>query len=512
MSDKTFRVVLVSDFPPKRAVMSCKSSDTFVSFRKLAGTALELDPKKLEEYDWATCMFRTTPKILLTHAEEKSTTAAEKATLSDFNLSEGAVVFARAPASVKPVFCLIKKKEEKEEEKEKKKEVNVDAESKKYAGLTKKNILTKLAGFKDNKNKKKTALEYIEMYTRPIMKSTAWLALKKEDVAEILKCDKLNASELFIFKYLLEWGKAEAKRQKLEVLDDTKSSSTDDDEDEEEKSTKKKKKKGDEDEDEEEEKSVKIKMDFISSVMKKVLGDLFNLIRFPTMPVSDIAGAVASTSLLEQEQLLALFTHIGQRSAMSSSSSDKKKEKIPPLDACLKGFNAVPRVPREPIGLWSWDQTRMGTQLQVNGKTVKQISGTSQWNTINCKQWISSGIRKVKFKIVGDPSRWIFLGACGRSYSGHNDTSSGYLGSGSNSAWGWSDASGNATLYPAGRTYGRAFMVGDTVEMTINMDDKTISYKINGEENSWGTAFTSIDAEVSPAVTLYNSGDEVQLV
>lgn len=57
---------------------------------------------------------------------------------------------------------------------------------------------------------------------------------------------------------------------------------------------------------------------------------------------------------------------------------------------------------------------------------------------------------------------------------------------------------------------GRPFKTGDVVQMTVNMDDKTISYALNGSD--LGICHRNVKAdEVCPAVTLYKQGDQVTL-
>jgi hypothetical protein len=45
--------------------------------------------------------------------------------------------------------------------------------------------------------------------------------------------------------------------------------------------------------------------------------------------------------------------------------------------------------------------------------------------------------------------------------------------------------------------------------MTVDMDKKTLSYSVNGE--NLGVCHKNIAAEVCPAVTLYKKGDQITL-
>jgi len=67
--------------------------------------------------------------------------------------------------------------------------------------------------------------------------------------------------------------------------------------------------------------------------LRGLLGDLLNTIRFPTMPLSDIAGVIAPMNILTSDQMLGLFTWI---SAPKGSHGDDEK---------CGSFNSKPRTP-----------------------------------------------------------------------------------------------------------------------------------------------------------------------
>jgi len=234
--------------------------------------------------------------------------------------------------------------------------------------------------------------------------------------------------------------------------------------------------------------------------MKKVLKTLPTLIRFPCMGLQDIAVSVEKTKLLEQTQLLALFTYLGQK------TSDSK----PSLDDCLKSFSAKDRKPRMPVGAFTFDDTRKGYQMTVSNEntTIKQTSGTTTWNTALCKEWVKSGVHVVRFRIDADPSNhWMFLGVAGRSYSNYSS----YCGSDS---YGWAYTRGGTTArgYQGGssKNYGSLWNVGDVITMTIDMDSKSLSYKQN--ETDFSTCYSNLPDEVTVAVTTYDTGDCVTLI
>jgi len=292
-----------------------------------------------------------------------------------------------------------------------------------------------------------------------VLKEDSFTDLTREQLAVILKSESLNAKEIEIFEGLLAWAKAAAKRDKKSVD------------------------KADE--------------------LRSFLGEELQLIRFPNMDIQHVATTVSRSELLSQEQLLGLFTYLG--------SKDKKSTKI---DASLKAFSTKPRKARLLWADFTFDSSRKGPAMAVENddRTVKQTSGNSQWNTIGCKEWVTEGVHKVYFKIdMSCGSNWIFVGVMSRSYAGFTDTSSGYIGCNSN-AWGWTNGGSTSRTYPSGNNFGlRSFRTGDVLEMTLDMDAHTISYRIVGESTTPMLAFSSVASEVTVAVTLYDVNNQVTL-
>jgi hypothetical protein len=444
MSKLLFRL----DYPRDKAcVVSVDEKTTFAEVKAAAAKSLEVS---LKDYSYICVGFRVLPKDL-SKVEDK-TAILDKST----GVTAGSSIVALAPAYIKPLIKRVQKKKEDE-----KKKSSTDASV--YKQFTIQNIFKKIAGFVEKKDAKnlKFAHEYVEMFGKDIFKKNKeWTDQKYELVEEIVKSDKLNAKELEVFDAVVAWGEAECKRQKL---------SADKPED-----------------------------------LKKALKGLFALIRFPCMGLQDIAVSVEKTKLLEQQQLLALFTYLGQK-----SSSDSK----PTLDDCLKGMITKERKGRTPFGVFSFDSSNKGSMMTLSNddKTVKQTSGSNQWNSVCCKEWVKSGVHVVKMRIDGDSgSHWLFLGVVARSYSGYNDTSSGYIGHDSVS-WGFSNGGGYPYAYSSGssRNYGTVYRQGDVITMTLDMDNKNVSYKVN--DNDYSVCFTGLPDEVTVAVTTYDTGDSVTL-
>jgi len=441
------KILVKLDFPAdKYAVVDVDEKQTFADFKKAAAKALSSD---LEGYTYMAVGYRTLPIEL---AVSDSTLVLNN---KEVPVTNGTTVLGLAPAHIKPVIKRVKKEVKKEEKTESNPKTAV------YKQFTVKNALSKFKSFDEQKNEKskKHALEYIEMYTKDIIKQKDFAELSADLVKEIAKADGLNCTEAELLSACLAWAKAECKRKSLTESPENN---------------------------------------------KVVLKDIYTLIRFPNMDIADIASVGSTCGLLDQTQLVALFTYIGQKAVTKS----------PSMDSCLKEFSSKARKPREPLGAFSFDESSKGSMQQISneGKTIKQTSGSNQWNTVRSKQWVKSGKYKVKFRIDGDSgTHWIFLGVVNRQFTRYNDTSSGYLGSDSNS-WGYTPGGSYPYGYNGGssRNYGVVYRQGDVVTMSLDMDAKTMGFAVNSQD--FGVLYTNLPDEVAIAVTTYDTNDCVTLV
>ncbi|ELR12614.1 BTB/POZ domain containing protein [Acanthamoeba castellanii str. Neff] len=164
-------------------------------------------------------------------------------------------------------------------------------------------------------------------------------------------------------------------------------------------------------------------------------------------------------------------------------------------------------------GVWSSALMSPGIEVLEGGKTVRHTGagkGTTQsWQSVALDSWLSSGTHVYTFKIDKNASNWLFIGVAARSWEGYTDTSNGYVGHyhdswgfGSYTGWGRAHASKNSA-------FGPSFKTGDVVQMTVNMDLKTVAYSVNDE--NLGVCHKNIADEVCPAVTLYKKGDQITL-
>eukprot|EP00823_Brevimastigomonas_motovehiculus_P005976 TRINITY_DN466_c0_g1_i1.p1 TRINITY_DN466_c0_g1~~TRINITY_DN466_c0_g1_i1.p1 ORF type:complete len:376 (+),score=46.70 TRINITY_DN466_c0_g1_i1:569-1696(+) len=72
---------------------------------------------------------------------------------------------------------------------------------------------------------------------------------------------------------------------------------------------------------------------------KKTMKSFVPLLRFPLLSATELASTVASSGLLEQQQLLDLFTYTATKAALANSG---KKTSVP-LPTSLKSFSTTPR-------------------------------------------------------------------------------------------------------------------------------------------------------------------------
>jgi len=77
--------------------------------------------------------------------------------------------------------------------------------------------------------------------------------------------------------------------------------------------------------------------------LRVTLGEVFNCIRLPLLDLNEVALKITPNNLLSQDQMLALFTYLGQRA--SAKDNPDRIAKIP-IDSSLKQFNAKERTGR----------------------------------------------------------------------------------------------------------------------------------------------------------------------
>jgi hypothetical protein len=358
--------------------------------------------------------------------------------LSAVPINNRSTILAVAPAELKPAYSKTKLVPNKEEVKEEKKE---QKEVDKYAGLTHNNIFTKLSET-TNATKRKILLEYVEIYASKIFPNPKALEWDEATVNNLVQSNELNADEATVLDFLQKYTTA---------------------------------------------KNISIKP-FLSYV------------RFPIMSTQDIATKVAPFNLLEQQEILDLFTYLGMKQAAGDNAEALKATKVPDS---LKKFSAEKRKGRKPTNWFKFDQTKKHASLTLSeeGTVVSCATSTNyqpifgdieldkgqhEWNITLTQFYVNSysvciGVVPVSF------TNYTVAQMVG--YSGHIP--------------GWSYAVGHGYKYSqAGNlAYGKKCAQGDVIKVKLDLDAGTLEFFVN--EISQGVAYTGITVPVRPALSLY---------
>jgi len=161
-------------------------------------------------------------------------------------------------------------------------------------------------------------LAFIEENAAEVFASEGFLKLSKDRLIVLLKDEKLAIEEIDVFKAVQKWAEAEVKRKKAQDV-------------------------------------------------KEAVKDVLKYIRFPAMDIASIASVVAPSNLLEQPQLVGLFSYV---SVPDSSLRDKMPD---------------PGFPREPragaVEKWTWDSKKHGRYTTLsNGDLTAQATSGSAWS------------------------------------------------------------------------------------------------------------------------------------
>jgi hypothetical protein len=294
------------------------------------------------------------------------------------------------------------------------------------------------------------ALEYIDIYSREIFKTADFRTLPADTILAFAKRNTLNIPEVELFESVLDWGKAELKRNNTEDSPES---------------------------------------------LRKLLVDILPQIRFPVMSTQDIAVKVNPSKILENQQVLDLFTYLG---LANSGVKDAK------LGKSLSGFNTKKRKGRLPPAWFKWDVTKKhnGLILSPDGKTVTSTT-TSYYQPIFGDIELKDGVWEweVVMQQMYNNTYSVNVGVAPASYTNYNASQMiGYSGH----IPGWAFACGHGQKYNNTMTnYGRKVNQGETVRTRVDMDAKTVEFFINGQ--SQGVAYRDIVGPVRPAMSLYGN-------
>lgn len=179
-----------------------------------------------------------------------------------------------------------------------------------------------------------------------------------------------------------------------------------------------------------------------------------------------------------------------------------------------KDMDTLRAKPRK--GGTKWSTTQKGEYIEIvsDGTSARHAGprprNAQSWQSVVAEGWLTSGVHTFEIKIDQNVSKWIFIGVATRAWKGYTDPTNGYLGHyadswsfGSYSGWGKTHNSLNGA-------YGGTYITGDKVKVTVDMDNHTLSFAVNG--NDYGVCHRDIADEVCLAVTLYKAGDQVTLL
>jgi hypothetical protein len=291
-------------------------------------------------------------------------------------------------------------------------------------------------------------MEYVDIYCSKLLtKKEKWVALPKDLLIAICKSDTLNVKEGELFEGVIAWGKAALSKEKQDDSVDN---------------------------------------------LKKVLADVMPHIRFPTMQMQDIAVKVTASGLLEQDQILELFTYLGMK------NNDKKAA----LGKSIKVYSAKDRKGRRPPSWFKWDTTKKHASIMVSedGMTLTSTN-QSYYQPVFGDKEMSEGIWEYEVKLTQyyTGSYSVCVGCVPATFTnytvGHMIGYPGHI-------TGWSFACANAQSFHNTQTaYGRACAQNDVVRVKIDLDKRNMEFFINGQ--SQGVAFTDVTGPVRPAISLY---------
>jgi hypothetical protein len=153
-------------------------------------------------------------------------------------------------------------------------------------------------------------LEYLDIFASDILKQKKVESLPREVFGFVVKRDSLSIPEMELFDVVVAWGRARLK----------------------EKSTPE-----------------------TPAALKAELGDILYSVRFPIMTTEQIATKVTATGLLDQAQILDLFTYLAQK-----DMGMKPGKSLQVFSASLRkgaGFYGAPgaHIPKD-----SWTLTALG--------------------------------------------------------------------------------------------------------------------------------------------------------
>jgi len=286
-------------------------------------------------------------------------------------------------------------------------------------------------------------LKFIEENTEKVIGNEGFTRLSKDRLLVLLRSDRLSAPEIEIFKAVQKWVEAEKKR------------------------------KGD--------------------AAKPDIDEVIKHIRFPTMEVSHIASVVTSSALLEQSQLVQLFSYCA-----NPDPSWRATQVLP--------FSTKPR---EGLGTgWCWDEKKHGTNTALSNKNLTAQMNGSSWNSglVLGNKVFNNGTHYWEVKIEYGGSDMLGVASPSINHTGNNCYSN-------QSSMIWFAQYSGSCYGSYQSSISLSASTGSTLGLLLEWVESTKFFQLTfyRDGSRIGTPFTRIPAPVVAAVEFYTSSDRVTL-
>jgi hypothetical protein len=201
------------------------------------------------------------------------------------------------------------------------------------------------------------ALRFIEENAEQILSTRGFRNLSLASLKVILQSDRLSAEEWQIWNGLVGWAAAECKRQNKDASEEN---------------------------------------------LKKVVEPVLNLIRFPTMELTEMITHVKPTGVLSEGQMLVLFTYLGAKGSVSKELEESLPYPTKPRDGCVKR--------------WTLDAKRKSGQITLSENKTQASNRGSFYSFILGDVGFTKGTHAWRVTITELPAsmQWILLGVSAR--------------------------------------------------------------------------------------------------
>jgi len=291
-------------------------------------------------------------------------------------------------------------------------------------------------------------LPFIEENAEEIINTDAFLKLPMERLKVLLKSDKLAIEEIDLFKAVTKWVKSNEKKDGYDS--------------------------------------------------KAVSKDVVSLIRFPILEVGDLASIVAPSGLIEQPQLVQLFSYCA----------------VPAEARAALPKPPFPDVAREGGRAFAWDPVKKGRNVTFSNNNLTARASGSSWTggIFIGNKVFTKGHQYWEVKIDNSQNDMIGVAAPDVNISGDycysNQPTKVWFVQYPGSTYG-----GTATGTVRNGSIGQSFTTGDTMGFSLVWDEKTKTYNMDIYRNKSkiGTPFQKMAPPLVACVEFYSSPAQVTL-